>query len=151
MRELTLPTGYAAPRHEPHCGVLAVAICADVPFEVAFETIKQAAGRTGNWKGRTFLRDRTGALDAFGKYFTVTRHAPRRVLQAHRWPEGWEPSCTLATFAKRHARPNTTYMIDVSGHTFTLRNGLIADQQGVRPYATDRLARCTVKSSTEIL
>lgn len=150
MKELTLPTGYAAPCREPHCGVLAVAICADVPLETAFETIKQAAGYNGNWKGRTYLKDRTGALDTFGAYFTVTRHAPRRVLQAHNWPEGWAPTCTLATFAKRHAKPGVTYMIDVSGHTFTLRNGMIADQSGVRPYGASRLARCTIRSSTEI-
>jgi len=151
MQELCLPSGYVAPRHEPHCGVLSVAICADIPFEEAFAMIKARAGYNGNWRGRTYNGDRIGALRALGVPHKETHFAPAHALARRGWPEGWSRRCTLATFAKRFAKPGVTYMTSVRGHTFVLRNGLIADQAGVRPVTGSKLARCAVKHTVEIL
>lgn len=151
MKELSLPSGYVAPRHEPHCGVLSVAICADIPFEEAFALIKARAGYNGNWKGRTYNRDRIGVLNALDVAHKETHFAPAQVLARSGWPEGWSRRCTLATFAKRFAKPGVTYMASVRGHTFVLRNGMIADQAGVRTVTGDKLARRAIQHTVEIL
>jgi hypothetical protein len=156
MKNLSYPEGCAG-SCRPHCGVLAVAICADVPFETVFELIRTCSRHSGNWKGRTTGPERTGALKRLGVSYDERFHISKARYDAMRsgYPRlvntRYQPSCTVATFAKKYADAGTTYMLRVGGHIVTVRDGLVADQSGIAPAADHRSAKQRVLGSIEIL
>lgn len=146
------PAGYA-PRKEPHCGVLAVAIAAGVSFEDAWGTIKAQASYGASWRGRTYDADRSRALKALGASYVERFHVPARMIRGtcHAVAGGrYVERCTVATFARRHAKPGVTYLLTVGGHCVTLRDGIVADQHAVAPAAKHWAARKVIRLSQEI-
>ena len=152
---LAYPDGYT-PRLEPHCGVLSVAMCAGVTFETAWATLESVIIRKtrGGWKGATTGAERVAALTILGVPHVTRRHVPASRFQ--RLPPDYveenrlAPGCTVAGFAARHAKPGVTYMIPVSGHVVTLRDGLVADQCGIAPAAKSHIGKRRVTHSTTI-
>lgn len=147
---MNYPDGYS-PRREPHCGVLAVAMCAGVPFEKAWDLF--AKHRGPQWRGVTNHAQRIMALAELGAKHSDTFHVPAATLRAYRTIQGSVPSdmaprVTAATFAAKYARPGVTYMLRVGGHVLTLRDGMLADQGGIAPAAKHKSARQIVGIST---
>src|SRR3546814_8916081 len=99
------------------CGVLAVAIMADVPFQRAWDTLKPMQKRPGAWKGKTYHHHRIAALAILGHSAETATPTRRR---------------TLTTVVKS-LEPGRTYMVRVRGHVVTVRNGIVVDQSGAHP------------------
>lgn len=153
MTGLVYPDGYAGST-QPHCGVLALAMCVGVSFETAWATLAPACtARDPKWTGRTYARERRDALQTLG----VGYHE-RLAIPGPRWAwmkdrdEGVDfmPRCTVATFAKKHAEPGVAYMVNIKGHVLTLRDGLLADQFGLAPVAQHGCARSMIIAVIEI-
>ncbi|RVU03502.1 hypothetical protein EOE18_15380 [Novosphingobium umbonatum] len=135
MSRLAYPDGYNG-SHAPHCGVLSVALCAGVSFETAWETVKAAGGYGEGWEGRTYAKDRRSALQTLNVAFVELLAVPAaRYAWLKDRREDLFPCCTVATFAKKHARAGVTYMLNIKGHVVTLKDGLVADQGGIAPAA----------------
>lgn len=151
---LSYPQGYA-PARKPHCGVLATAICAGVSFEAAWEIIQRQGGYPASWKGATYPGDRLAALRAFGVEVVQRRHVPARHLPRlapeYVKQQGLVEGCTVATFVRRFARPGVIYMVQVSGHVVTIRDGIVADQCGLSPAARHWCGKRRVQTSWEVL
>lgn len=105
--------------HMPCCGIAAVAAIVQLPIEEVFKTAKALLGREGNWKGRTHQAERLKLLGHYGVTYEP----------AHcRTPVGGQ--MTLKRWIGWYAKPNTTYLMSVTGHSFMLRNGIMTDQSG---------------------
>jgi len=150
------PDGYAAPQREPHCGVLSVAICAGVSFERAWAACAaNLRKRRGPWRGETYAFERREALQDLGVAFDERTYVPssllRRCTADYAERKGLAERCNLASFAKRHAKPGRTYMVQVRGHVVTLRDGIAIDQHQAAPVAEHRAARMLLQTTLEIL
>jgi hypothetical protein len=111
--------GFALPegaRLGPNCGVTAVAIAAGVSFDHAWEVIKRVGGRQGNWKGRTFRKERLQALFILG---VNIEPVPMRRM-------------TLARFINDVAKFDHRYIVSVTGHTMITKGTAVLDQWGTR-------------------
>jgi hypothetical protein len=141
------PDGYT-PRREPHCGVLSVAIAAGVTFERAWNVLKPMQAKPSAWRGRTYRYDRIAALKALGVSFTENLCIPAPLMRGlhpdYLRGQGYVPRCTIATFARK-AKPGVTYSLSVAGHVVTLRDGMVADQNGIAPAAQHWCARKIIK------
>jgi len=104
----------------PCCGVYAVAHLAGRPIGEFFNTARKLLGRSGSWKGRTWWRERAVMLDHCGLAYQDAS------------PPQWYPRITLKTWARRHAQPGVTYLVDTTGHTQVVRDGFVTDQCGTR-------------------
>lgn len=137
MATLEIQTGSLGPSHEPNCGVTAVAVIAGAPFGEAFAMIKRQHGYGPAWKGRTYLADRLQALDTLG--------VPHRTIYRPAWNARGKHS--LLHWARRLPY-GVTFMVDVTGHTVTLRDGCMVDQhtRSWTPVAVARCARKMVRS-----
>jgi hypothetical protein len=126
-------TGLLGPSNEPNCGVTAVAVITGKPFYEVMETMRKLLGHTRGWKGRTYWGCRKLALTHYGVPFTVDFLATYK--RGERLP-------LLSSYLKRLA-PGVTYMVDVTGHSITVRDGMFADQCGPdwRPLQGHRLLR----------
>lgn len=116
-----IKTGFTGPNNWPCCGVSAVATACEVPFATVFDYIRQRKGADGKWKGVTHLEDRFDALTHFGATFTHDRTKKR-----------WN-KLRLWQWALLQAKPDTTYIIDIPGHSFIFRNQHIVDQMYREP------------------
>lgn len=113
------PNGFCRDTHsrKPICGVLAVAFCAGVSFDVAHAACKRAMHELKlgvRFRGGTWLRQLKHALKGFGVRFTEYKPYDNP---------------TIELFAAHRAEPGFTYLLDTPGHFVTLRDGIVADQR----------------------
>lgn len=149
------PDGYAAPQRKPHCGVLSTAICAGVTFETAWDTIGAIRKPSRKpWDGRTFNCDRQEALRRLGVTFTQRVYFPAKHLRGlcreYCDRQGFAERCSLLTFARRHAKPGVTYMIQIARHVVTLRDGIAVDQGSAVPVGEHWCAKRMLQTTLEI-
>lgn len=109
--------GSIGPNHMPNCGVTAVAVCAGVPFEKAWDVIKNRVKRGGSWKGRTTHYDRVDALNALGVRHSVEYVKLYRRERGDRLKD-WLP----------YLNPGLVYLVTVTGHAITVHDGQYVDQ-----------------------
>jgi hypothetical protein len=122
-----------------NCGVVAVAACAGVPYATAWDRLKcitarRTRGRT--WTGGTFYHERTVALAELGVDYTV-HHLGRGML--------------FRTWARTQAKPGVTYMVTITGHVVTYRDGVFMDQSGSGPVETSSVGRKRMRSVLQIM
>lgn len=139
---MTLKSGYAGPATWPCCGVSAVATAVEVPFATVFEYMRQHANYDGKWKGSSTLPQRLNALKHLGAATVMQTYLRRRgKLRFWQW-------------ALLHAKPHTTYLVDIPGHTVVFRDMMVIDQ--ARPEPThfallDRIGSASITHTVEIL
>lgn len=101
---------------KPICGVLAVAVVADITFEEATNLVKKhMLPHQKRHGGKTYAEQRLGALDDCG-----VKYMPINVKRQ-----------TLLRFLRDN--PEGTYMIEVTGHVVTYKDGLVIDQSEIAP------------------
>lgn len=130
------PSGFLADyKRKPICGVHAVALCAGVSFNEAWLMLRahMPKGRA-RFGGRTFHEQRISALRAFDVKFTELR---------------LERPFTLREWIEARGCENVLYMLDVTGHTMTFKDGILSDQGGFVRYVDHwalrkRLRRATI-------
>lgn len=120
----------------PCCGVFAVAKACNVSVETAFNWLRDHLRKPKNWKGRTYLSERIALLNRFAPHYHAAA-IPRRV--------------TLKAWAKRYAKWNQTYVVDVRGHSMHYCNGVITDQYGVKAVGEHGKARSFVRGAFCVL
>ena len=149
------PADYGAVPMGGHCGILATAIFAGRTFQQAWDAlhleIPFAWKRSGRWKGKTNHGQRMAVLERWNVPHRVTPHVSKGSLAFLPEGLGYLPRCSVATFAARHAKPGVTYMLRVSGHVVTLRDGIVIDQSAAAPAACHRAARSLITVSIERL
>jgi hypothetical protein len=124
-----------------NCGIVAVAMLAGVTYREACKALKRdgTAPDTGKRAAKryygTYHWDRIAALEDLGK-----QPIDKNMYERH----------SIRTWAKK-LRPDTTFMVRISGHVVTMRGGLIWDQgtEGV-PVAKYRKGGSMVKSITHL-
>lgn len=117
------PQGFADShwRKRGICGVLAVAIAAEVTFEVAHAACKRAMLELKlgvRFRGGTWHRQRVHALRQLGVKFVE-------------YPE--YKGMTFRQFIDEYAVEDVTYMLANKGHVISVRNGMVADQANIKP------------------
>ncbi len=122
-----------------NCGVLAVAICAGVSFEKAKEACRLRKGS----KGGTSHAQREEALKRLGVSFESRAHGHHSFAKIK--------TMKVSTFARDWTVPGAVYMLRVSHHVVTVRDGIVMDQNGVSPAATHWTRNKIVTRSTRIL
>lgn len=136
------PCGFKQPFHskKPICGVLAVALGANVSFDVAHAACKASMHKLGLGKrfgGRTYMRQLIDALNGFGvqhELTSISGHASLRELVSNGVID-----------------PAKHYIIQIPGHFFTLKNGCVIDQaRNNEPLEGHNFNRNKVKSFLEI-
>lgn len=124
-------------RKKPICGVLAVAMIANVTFARATEAIKNnMLPHQKRHGGKTYFEQRVNALKELG--------VPCEELTLIGKP-------TLKNAIASYCDPNETYMIDTSGHCVTVRNGIVWDQYECSPIHQHRSKRCFVRNIAKVL
>jgi hypothetical protein len=116
-----------------NCGVVAVAACAGVPYDTAWELLQgYTAKRTGKrkWTGGTFDHERAKALDVLG--------VARELVHFNRGQ--------FRTWARTQALPGRTYMVTITGHVVTYKDGVFMDQCGSGPVATSTVGSKMLRS-----
>lgn len=121
--------------HAPICGVVAIALAANIPFTQAWELTKLRMSSPNRWRGRTTLKQRVRLLDVLDVPYEAV-NLPRRM--------------TLKTFVENHTRRDVTYKVTVTGHVVTVRNNAVADQNGVFNILLHRSRRQQVRNALEI-
>lgn len=116
-----MKTGFAGPKNWPCCGVTAVATACEVPFATVLDYMRNKWNLNENWKGSTSLPHRLDALTHFGA--TYETHDLRCRFHKLRF---WQ-------WALLHAKPATTYIVDVPGHSFVFRDHMLIDQAHPKP------------------
>lgn len=130
---LERPIGFVT--NLPNCGVTAIAIVTGQPYRKVWDWFATRNNHTtGHWKGRTFSSQYSQAMEAFGTKFKAC-------------PVGM----TVEGFVNWHTVKDRTYLINVSGHVFVLRNGVIADNTNHHGKPFIAYARRKVKKAWEIL
>lgn len=125
---IELPEQY--PRNLPNCGVIATSIISRIPYEQVWDYIGR--NKSGNWKGRTYPRDLSNALE----YFNV-RHKIHICVDL--------PLFQIEQILK----PNRSYALHVHGHYLTYRSGWLIDQYGVIPLSLYPRQKRVVKDMIE--
>ncbi len=111
MEGLALPDGA---RKGPNCGVTAVAIAAQKPFDEVFRYFK--AGRKGNYRGRTTDAQRYKVMQALGVKWTACNMTVFGRVTLRNWA--------------RYAKKDTLYMVRTTGHVQMFYNNIVTDQLG---------------------
>lgn len=120
---------------KPICGVLAVAVIANTTFAKATLAIKSnMLPQQKRHGGKTYHTQRLGALDQLGVEYK---------------DQIWD--LTLNQFITKHAKPNTLYMINITGHVVLYKNDLILDQRGVISWTDFPNKRKKIKNVTRII
>lgn len=122
-----------------NCGVVAVAACAGVPYDTAWDLLKgYTARRMGKltWTGGTFEHERAKALIVLGVAYE--RLTFKRGQQFRTW-------------ARTQAKPGVTYMVTVTGHVVTYKDGVFMDQCGSGPVETSIVGRKQMRGATQIM
>lgn len=123
------------PCRAPICGVVAIALAANIPFAQAWELTKLRMKSPNRWRGRTTLKQRVRVLDVLDVPYQEVK-LPRQM--------------TLKTFVENHTRRDVTYKVTVTGHVVTVRNKAVADQGGVFNILLHRSRRQQVRNALEI-
>lgn len=119
------------------CGVLSLAIIANVSFAQATQAAKNnMMSFQKRHGGATYPDQLRGALKELGVRFGQYSIEERRNLQ---------------TTVRTRLKKDTTYMILTSRHVVTVRNGVVADQAEILPIAEHCARRCFVTHILEIL
>ena len=137
------PSGFKAEIHakKPICGVLAVAVCAGVSYDVAHATVRKATfdrmPSRQRFGGRTYLRDLKTAMSRLGVKLseTIKVNAPM----------------TVERFANDVAKPGISYLLNVPGHFVTLRDGVVIDQGQCLPVQLHKCKQRQVKKFVAVL
>jgi hypothetical protein len=126
-----------------NCGVLAVAICAGVSFEKAWKACRMRKGS----KGATCDFQRETAMKTLGVKFDNKRVMLRRGrgFKAH------YVQPTLKVFARDWTTSGVTYMVTLSRHVVTLKDGIVIDQAGAAPVEKHWTRNKRVRRSMKIL
>lgn len=136
------PVGFSRSVHstKPICGVIASAICAGVDYDVALAAAKRTlgAGRK-RFGGRMHFDHVQRTLCELGAVFEPMVLKP-----------GHSPM-TLGVFAKFRAKPGVTYLVFVTGHFVSLRDGHMIDQMFSGEVAHCRTRSRQVKGWIEIV
>lgn len=136
---LCLPSDYPDTR-QPDCGVIAVAVAANVPYCKAWQTIRAVWDRSGRWKGRTDEHERSMALKRLKK------SAPK--------PVSLPGGMTVRTFLALHATPDVWYWVQTGSHIATcMRDGsnsleMFRVVDNIKDHT--RFMRCRVKKVWQI-
>lgn len=127
-------------RNKPICGVIASAICAGVDYDVAHAAAKRtiASGRK-RFGGRMRFDHVWRTLTELGATYELM------VLKSGHAP------MTLGHFAAYEAKPGVTYLVHVTGHFITLRDGYVIDQAYNGEVRYSRSNRRQVKGWVEIV
>lgn len=122
---------------KPICGVLSVAMIAGCTFAEATKAIKN---NMMPWQkrhgGKTNHEQRLGALKELGVKFIDHEVTSRK---------------TLARVIEDIMFTGKTYMINMSSHVVTYKNGEVADQYEISHIRDHGSRRCFVRNITEIL
>lgn len=129
------PDGYVP--NLPNCGIVAIAVVTGQHYRTIWDWFKKRNNHPAQWKGRTYFRDYSPVLHAFGVKFKMS--------------EWVGDGITVEGFVDWHTKPNTTYMVRVAGHIFLLRNGIITDNTNKHGKSYKGFARRRVKHVWEIL
>jgi hypothetical protein len=99
----------------PCCGVFAIHLANDeTDFQTTFDETREELGRTKGWQGRMAWSEFKLILEAYGVQF-----------EAHDDPRG----LTIGAAEKLgHFSGGRQYIVFISGHFLTVRNGLAYDQ-----------------------
>lgn len=116
------PQGFADThwRKRGICGVLAVALAAEVTFEVAHAACKRAMHELAlgqRFRGGTYHIQRLHALRGLAVRFTELDFK----------------DMSIRRFIDEFAEADTTYILATKSHVITLRNRIIADQANIKP------------------
>ena len=103
----------------PLCGVMAVANCAGVAIQDAFEAFKAKFKLGGSWKGRTSCNQ----LSAMLKHYDVK-------FQRQKVVDG---KISLARFIDWHTAKGKRYMVRTGNHFQYIEDGVVTDQRGSFP------------------
>lgn len=99
---------------KPICGVLAVAVVANITFAEATDLVKKhMLPHQKRHGGKTYAEQRYGALNDCG-----VKYMPLNVKRQ-----------TLLRFLREN--PEGTYMIEVTGHVVVYKDGLVIDQSQI--------------------
>lgn len=105
-----------------NCGVLALAICAGVSYQVAWEACKRNLKLLG--KDRQRMRVATNHAQRLASL----RQLAVKCIEVD--PEGF----TVRQFAERYADNGKVYMLRIKGHVVTLKGGFVVDQHRCLPW-----------------
>lgn len=117
---LALPDGA---RPGPNCGVTAVAIAAQLPFDVVYREF--AKRHSGQWRGGTNYYERNAIMNHFGVKYIIDNS----------WRKGsgyLAQKPNLRKWAKLYMKRDTLYMVTTRGHVQMVYNGVVTDQAGPR-------------------
>jgi hypothetical protein len=115
--------------HMPNCGIVAMAICARVPYEKSYEWFRLKMNKRGNWRGKINHIHCAEFLRLQGIWFTWTKYDKARIR-------------TIGDFATWGAKPGVLYAVRSRGHLMTVKDGWICDQSSI---ATARVHWCRNK------
>ena len=101
----------------PLCGVMAVANCAGVAIQDAFEAFKAKFKLGGSWKCRTNCNQLSAMLKHYNVKFQKTN----------------SPNCNLARFIDWHTAKGKRYMVRTGNHFQYIEDGVVTDQRGSFP------------------
>lgn len=131
------PAGFKSPFHKrkPICGVLAVAIAANVSFDVAQAACKASMHKLypnrKRFGGRTHSRQLLDAMRGFGVDFDFSAITG---------------NLTVGNAIKEGLLDlDAHYMIWVKGHVFTLKAGYVIDQSRNEPYQDCNMLRMQLR------
>ena len=119
------PAGFDATRDKqrPICGVLAVALAADVSFDVAFAACKRnMMSFQKRMRGATYAPQRDEALRELAVKFDPN------------WRCNDIHTFSVMQFCEMHADDGKTYLLEIRGHILTLKGGRIIDQHINKPW-----------------
>lgn len=102
----------------PLCGVMAVANCAGIAIQDAFEAFKAKFKLGGSWKGRT----NCSQLSAMLKHYNVKFRATRV-----------DQKVNLARFVDYYTAKGKRYMVRTGNHFQYIEDGIVTDQRGSFP------------------
>lgn len=121
---------------KPICGILAVAIAANVSYPVAYAACKRnLPTHAKRFGGKTWKEQRDKALSQLGI-------AHKTMYEPHR--------LSVMLFCARYAEPGKTYILEVRGHVMTFKDGYIIDQVRVVPWQSYSHPRIKLQRVIEI-
>lgn len=119
------------PREAGCCGVYAVAEATGLPFATVFEIAKTVLGKRASWRGSTTDDERDRILAAIGATVVEVPSMKGQTLLEAAWPGYYDSSCN--------------YIMCITGHVVTLKDGLYIDQCNRRHPLLFKYRHWTVK------
>lgn len=137
---LEYPNGFVGSKWQRRgiCGVLSVALCAGVSFEVAHAGCKRAMIdlKLGlRFRGGTYHKQRLRVLDRLAVRYEEVALTGRT---------------TVGDFASYHAKPGVAYMLRIKGHVLTLKDGVACDQGHCGPVSSYKRRKTPLVGATAI-